>query len=91
MDSELHLSFSSNLASFIELVSPTNRHLTHLALVIHLQHSLPPNGNFPGSSPLLLPELSLRPLVAEHLHLAVRSVDQVVLPVPRILGVAVNL
>ena len=66
MHCENNFSFCSNLASFIH---QTTRHLPHLALVIHLQHSLAPNGNFPGSSPLLLAELSLRPLVAEHLHL----------------------
>ena len=64
---------------------------TDLALVIHLENSLPSDGNFPGSSPFLLAELSLCSLVAEHLNLAVRSVDQIIFPVPRILSVAVDL
>ena len=59
--------------------------------MIHLKHPLPSDGNFPGRSPLLLPELTLGALVAEHLHLAVSPVDQVVLPVTRVLRVAVDL
>ena len=59
--------------------------------MIHLKHPLPSDGNFPGRSPLLLPELALGTLVAEHLHLAVRPVDQVVLSVTRVLRVAVDL
>ena len=64
---------------------------TDLALVIHLENSLPSDGNFPGRSPLLLPELALGALVAEHLHLAICPVDQIVLPVTRVLRVAVDL
>ena len=59
--------------------------------MIHLKHPLPSDGNFPGRSSLLLSELPLGALVAEHLHLAVRPVDQVVLPVTRVLRVAVDL
>ena len=59
--------------------------------MIHLKHPLPSDGNFPGRSPLLLPELALGTLVAEHLHLAVRSVDQVVFTVPRVFCVAIDL
>ena len=47
------------------------RHWWYLTLMVHVEDPLSAHGHLPGGPPLLLPEFPLRPLVTEHLHLAV--------------------
>lgn len=49
-----------------------------LTLVVHVQDALAAGGHFAGGPPLLLAELALGALVAEHLHLAVAAMHQIV-------------
>lgn len=59
--------------------------------MVHLQDALTAGGHFARCASLLLSELALGALVAKHLDLAVRAVDNVVLSVGGALDVGVNL
>ena len=62
-----------------------------LALVVHVKHPLAARCHLSSCSPFFLADFSLGAFVTEDLDLAVRTVDNVVLPIRGVLHVRVNL